>query len=178
MTTLTNVPKNVEDGLDKSALTPSRRNFLKSASLLVVSFSAAGTDPLIMGASAQTPASSQGKGPYHDPDFHPLDSWIVIHEDNTAPFYVGKTDYGQVTGTTSSARPSTSPTPFSPEAAKRNRRTQRDPAPSARSSLHRWEFKMHTALWAGVLSTAGGLVFSGSDEGNFFAIHAKTGKPL
>ena len=94
MTTFTNVPKQVEDGLDHSALTPSRRNFLKSAGLLVVSFSAAATDPLIPGASAQTSA-----GPYHDPDFHKLDSWIVIHEDNTATFYVGKTDCGQGTGT-------------------------------------------------------------------------------
>jgi alcohol dehydrogenase (cytochrome c) len=42
----------------------------------------------------------------------------------------------------------------------------------------RWEFKMQSAPWAGVLSTAGGLVFSGSDEGNFFALDAKTGKPL
>ncbi len=42
MTTFTNVPKQVEDGLDHSALTPSRRKFLKSAGLLVVSFSAAG----------------------------------------------------------------------------------------------------------------------------------------
>jgi alcohol dehydrogenase (cytochrome c) len=29
-----------------------------------------------------------------------------------------------------------------------------------------------------VLSTAGGLVFSGTDEGNFFALDADTGKPL
>ena len=99
MTTFTNVPKHVEDGLDQPALTPSRRSFLKSAGLLVVSFSAAGTDPLIVGASAQTPAGSQGTGPYRDPDFHQLDSWIVIHEDNTATFYVGKTDCGQGTGT-------------------------------------------------------------------------------
>ena len=102
MTTFTNVPKHVEDGIDQSTLTPSRRKFLKSAGLLVVSFSAAGTDPLgmlTMGASAQTPAGSQGTGPYHDPDFHQLDSWIVIHEDNTATFYVGKTDCGQGTGT-------------------------------------------------------------------------------
>ena len=42
----------------------------------------------------------------------------------------------------------------------------------------RWEFPMHTAPWAGVLSTAGGLVFSGSDEGNFFALDAANGKPL
>jgi alcohol dehydrogenase (cytochrome c) len=41
-----------------------------------------------------------------------------------------------------------------------------------------WEFRMHSPPWAGVLSTAGGLVFSGSDEGNFFALDAKTGKPL
>jgi alcohol dehydrogenase (cytochrome c) len=42
----------------------------------------------------------------------------------------------------------------------------------------RWEFPMHTAPWAGVLATAGGLVFSGSDEGNFFALDARSGKPL
>ncbi len=42
----------------------------------------------------------------------------------------------------------------------------------------RWEFPMHSAPWAGVLATAGGLVFSGSDEGNFFALDARTGKPL
>jgi alcohol dehydrogenase (cytochrome c) len=42
----------------------------------------------------------------------------------------------------------------------------------------RWEFPLHTASWSGVLSTAGGLVFSGSDEGNFFALDALTGKPL
>jgi alcohol dehydrogenase (cytochrome c) len=48
----------------------------------------------------------------------------------------------------------------------------------ASTGRQRWEFKLHTAPWAGVLSTAGGLVFSGSDEGNFFALDARTGKPL
>ena len=42
----------------------------------------------------------------------------------------------------------------------------------------RWEFKLHSPPWAGVLSTAGGLVFSGSNEGNFYALDARTGKPL
>jgi alcohol dehydrogenase (cytochrome c) len=42
----------------------------------------------------------------------------------------------------------------------------------------RWEFKLHSPPWAGVLSTAGGLVFSGSDEGNFYALDARTGKAL
>jgi alcohol dehydrogenase (cytochrome c) len=42
----------------------------------------------------------------------------------------------------------------------------------------RWEFPLYSAPWAGVLSTAGGLVFSGSDEGNFYALDDSTGKPL
>ena len=95
MTTFTNIPKRVEEELEKWS-TPSRRNFLKSAGLLVVSFAASGTGPLATPANAQAPA---GSGPYHDPDYHQLDSWIVVHEDNTATFYVGKTDCGQGTGT-------------------------------------------------------------------------------
>ena len=39
-----------------------------------------------------------------------------------------------------------------------------------------WEFRLQTPPWAGVLSTAGGLVFGGSDEGDFFALDATTGK--
>jgi len=42
----------------------------------------------------------------------------------------------------------------------------------------RWEFKLNTPPWSGVLSTAGDLVFSGSNEGNFYALDAHTGKPL
>jgi alcohol dehydrogenase (cytochrome c) len=40
----------------------------------------------------------------------------------------------------------------------------------------RWEFRVHTPPWCGVLSTAGGLVFSGTMEGDFFALDAVTGK--
>jgi alcohol dehydrogenase (cytochrome c) len=42
----------------------------------------------------------------------------------------------------------------------------------------KWEFKLITPPMSGVLSTAGGLVFGGTDEGNFFALDAETGKPL
>ena len=41
-----------------------------------------------------------------------------------------------------------------------------------------WDFKLPSPPWAGVMSTAGGLVFSGSQEGNFYALDAKTGKAL
>ena len=42
----------------------------------------------------------------------------------------------------------------------------------------RWEFHQHSPPWAGVLSTAGGLVFAGTSEGNFFALDAQSGEPL
>jgi len=41
-----------------------------------------------------------------------------------------------------------------------------------------WDFPLPTPTWAGVMATAGGLVFSGSNEGNFYALDAKSGKPL
>jgi alcohol dehydrogenase (cytochrome c) len=42
----------------------------------------------------------------------------------------------------------------------------------------KWEFKLLQPGMDGVLSTAGNLVFSGTEEGNFFALDAETGKPL
>jgi CO/xanthine dehydrogenase Mo-binding subunit len=88
------IPKHVEDVL-LSVGTTSRRSLLKSAGLLFVSL-AAGTGPVTPSANAQASATA---GPYPDLDFRQIDSWIVIHEDNSATFYVGKTDCGQGTGT-------------------------------------------------------------------------------
>ncbi len=48
----------------------------------------------------------------------------------------------------------------------------------ATSGNKKWEFRLHRPATAGILSTAGGLVFSGADDGNFFALDAATGKPL
>ena len=42
----------------------------------------------------------------------------------------------------------------------------------------RWEYKIFSSPWAGVLSTAGGLVFAGTNEGDFLALDASTGKSL
>ena len=42
-----------------------------------------------------------------------------------------------------------------------------------------WKFEVTEAsLTAGVLATAGGVVFASSHDGNFIALDAKTGKPL
>jgi alcohol dehydrogenase (cytochrome c) len=42
----------------------------------------------------------------------------------------------------------------------------------------KWEFRHITPSWSGVLSTAGGLLFTGDAEGNFIALDAASGKPL
>jgi alcohol dehydrogenase (cytochrome c) len=42
----------------------------------------------------------------------------------------------------------------------------------------KWEFKHPSPSWSGVLSTAGGLVFTGDSEGNFIALDAKTGQAI
>jgi CO/xanthine dehydrogenase Mo-binding subunit len=77
-----------------------RRDFLKSSGMLVVGIAATGPSALAHERQGFTPGEQPlGPGPYPDPDFRQLDSWIVIREDNTATFFVGKTDLGQGTGT-------------------------------------------------------------------------------
>lgn len=67
----------------------SRRKFLASSGALVLS----------LAPGARVLAQAAAAGPYPDPDFLQLDTWIVIHPDNSATFFVGKTDGGQGTGT-------------------------------------------------------------------------------
>ena len=42
----------------------------------------------------------------------------------------------------------------------------------------KWQWRHPSPTWSGVLSTAGGLVFTGDAEGNFIALDAATGKAL
>jgi alcohol dehydrogenase (cytochrome c) len=42
----------------------------------------------------------------------------------------------------------------------------------------KWEFREFSGAWAGVFSTAGGLVFSGDGQGNLIALDAETGNHL
>ncbi len=72
----------------------SRRDFLRTSGLFVFGLTAAG----LAGAARQTDGSVRS-GPYPDPDFLDLDSWLVVDEDGRATFYIGKTDGGQGTGT-------------------------------------------------------------------------------
>src|SRR5213075_1566123 len=100
MTSFTNVPRQVEELLETGNGWASRRDFLRTSGLFVVSVSAAAAaSPFLTGPGVEAAAAPAAAGPYPDPDFKQLDSWIVIHEDNTATFFVGKTDCGQGTGT-------------------------------------------------------------------------------
>ena len=93
MSTSLQLPKTVEDALRSINPSISRRGFLQSSGAVVLSF---GINTIPGG---RVLAQTAGAGPYPDRDFRQLDTWIVIHPDNTATFFVGKTDGGQGTGT-------------------------------------------------------------------------------
>jgi CO/xanthine dehydrogenase Mo-binding subunit len=84
MRTRHSIPNQVEE-----ILTTHRRGFLKSAGMLLIGFGA--------GSFTAEVEAQSAAGPWPDPDYHQVDTWIVIHQDNTATFYVGKTDCGQGT---------------------------------------------------------------------------------
>jgi len=100
MTPFTGIPKQIEAAIERGE-GPSRRDFLKQSGLFVVSVAAmsAASVSLLEAQGTATATAAAGIGPYPDPDFRQLDAWIVIRENNTATFYVGKTDLGQGTGT-------------------------------------------------------------------------------
>ena len=95
------VVPSLDDALARWGGTTSRRDFLKTSGLFVFGMSGVGsagagrwgfgTEP----AGAESPEAAS----WPDPDFLQLDSWLVVHEDGSATFYVGKTDGGQGTGT-------------------------------------------------------------------------------
>ena len=88
------LPPELEEALAVPPRT-SRRGFLAGSGALAITLSLSALPSAT--ALAQTPLAAAG--PYPDPDFLELDTWIVIHPDNTATFFVGKTDGGQGTGT-------------------------------------------------------------------------------
>ena len=90
--------KLIDHALENWHAPMSRRQFVEGSGLFVLSFSGMGMmdtgRPLDSGSGSllDGQALAQQAAPYPDPDFHQLDSWLVVHEDETATFYVGKTD--------------------------------------------------------------------------------------
>ena len=87
MSSSTAIPKRIED-----ALVTHRRGFSRKARDCWRSALACSERLRSSGAEAQSGVPTASLGPYRDPDFHQIDSWIVVHENNTATFYVGTTD--------------------------------------------------------------------------------------
>ena len=92
------LPAQIAEAFDDLGVTTSRRDFLKSSGLFVLSLSGGAGAVGGLGAGGGSPFA-RAAASYPDPDFRLLDSWLVVHEDSTATFYVGKTDGGQGTGT-------------------------------------------------------------------------------
>ncbi len=99
------LPKVLEDALRSSDSAShsidqaSRRRFLQASGALVISVGSGVLGSSLLPSSRSNAAEAAAPGPWPDPDFRQLDTWIVIHPDNTATFFVGKTDGGQGTGT-------------------------------------------------------------------------------
>ena len=90
------LPTDVDRALAPWDGTSSRRDFLRTSGLFVLGFTGFGAAGMHRRAAGDDPAEPPL---YPDPDFLQLDSWLVVNEDGTATFYVGKTDGGQGTGT-------------------------------------------------------------------------------
>ena len=95
------VVPSLDDALARWGGTTSRRDFLKTSGLFVFGMSGVGSAGAGRWGFGTEPAGAESAEPasWPDPDFLQLDSWLVVHEDGTATFYVGKTDGGQGTGT-------------------------------------------------------------------------------
>jgi alcohol dehydrogenase (cytochrome c) len=119
-----------------------------------------------------------GGSNFQDPSYSPQTGWMYFMYNDSpgrysigpAPFEPGKQYQGRGTGGgfgpppggDNQAPPSSGVMAFDPETGKAQ-----------------WKLELsQNALQPGVLSTAGGLVFAASAEGNFMALDAKTGKEL
>jgi CO/xanthine dehydrogenase Mo-binding subunit len=68
----------------------SRRTFVKGSGALVVGFSLAGSS--LAGKAKAAGSRGDFAGP---PDATQIDTWLAVHEDNTATVYLGKVEIGQ-----------------------------------------------------------------------------------
>ena len=87
------IPRRILESIEGAHPSGSRRGFIKGSGALVLGAA------MSTGPAGTVLAQAVAGRSYPDPDFLELDTWIVIHPDNTATFFVGKTDGGQGTGT-------------------------------------------------------------------------------
>lgn len=101
----------------------------------------------------------------------------------TGLFYVSAWENSKSGGPGGGGRGGTNTTPMAGTALAPNTKIEEEGygvvrAFDPRTLEKKWEFKMNDITWAGVLSTAGDVVFSGGREGYFFALDARNGTLL
>ncbi len=111
---------------------------------------------------------------WYPPSFSPHTGLFYIPgwENSGAIFQKGG-GFGRSTGDTPMPQPNLLP----------NRKTEQEGygfvrAIDPNTGDKKWEFKMNDITWAGVLTTASDLLFSGGREGYFYALDAKNGELL
>jgi alcohol dehydrogenase (cytochrome c) len=124
------------------------------------------TAPMVEG-TVVWPSAGGGTN-WFSPSYSPKnDLFYVAVKESSDIYYIGEADYRPgITFFGGMHRPVDSPENYGAIRALR---------PSTGEKL--WDYRLYSFTGAGLLSTAGGLVF-GAAEGTFFALDAKTGKRL
>jgi alcohol dehydrogenase (cytochrome c) len=126
-----------------------------------------GNDPSVQGTTVFP--NLQGSANWYSPSYSPQTKlFYQFTREMSTTYYLGQAKY--ITGQPYTAGGGTAVNGDDAYAAVR--------ALEGTTGKLKWEFKLLQPGMDGLLSTAGGLVFGGTEEGNFFALDAETGKPL
>ena len=127
-----------------------------------------GTLPSVEGAVVSPPVG--GGTNWFSPSFSPRTELFYVQAwDSEAEFFIRDDEYREGEIFLGGGSQSTGPVDDSVSAIR---------ALDPRTGDLRWEYQIQPRSTAGVLSTAGNLVFSGSIDGYFFALDAETGEEL
>ena len=111
----------------------------------------------------------QGGTNWYSPSYHPATGLVYLSVwDYASIFHLGDAAYSPGNRFLGSV-----PTPVPDDPGQGSVR-----AIDPKTGQVRWKYDTHSLPQAGILTTAGGLVFGGTDEGYFFALDAQTGKEL
>ena len=114
--------------------------------------------------------SAAGGTNWQSPTYSPrTELFYVMAYDSDAEFYIRDEDYLEGARFTGGGQQAVVPVEKFVSAVR---------AIDPRTGNRRWEYRVQPQTWAGLLSTAGDLVFGGTTDGYFFALDAVSGQEL
>ena len=114
--------------------------------------------------------SAAGGTNWQSPTYSPrTELFYVMAYDSDAEFYIRDEDYLEGARFTGGGQQAVVPVDKFVSAVR---------AIDPRTGNRRWEYRVQPHTWAGLLSTAGDLVFGGTTDGYFFALDAVSGQEL